>query len=107
MSYSTQRAPPGVSSGSAFWQRFSVTQFLVFLVALVGAGVFYIWSCSQLIELGYAISSCETQLLELQRAENCLRLEVATLKNPAHLERIASNKLNLHYPQAHQVIIVR
>lgn len=107
MSFSTQRALPGVGSGSVFWQRFSVTQFLVFLVALVGAGVFYIWSCSQLIELGYAISSCESQLLDLQRDENCLRLEVATLKNPAHLERVASNMLKLHYPEPHQVIIVR
>jgi cell division protein FtsL len=107
MSISTQRALPGVGNGSAFWQRFSVGQFLIFLVALVGAGVFYIWSCSQLIELGYAISSCEGQLLELQREENCLRLEVATLKNPAHLERVASKTLNLHYPEPHQVIIIR
>ncbi|MDK2847522.1 MAG: hypothetical protein PWP34_875 [Desulfuromonadales bacterium] len=107
MSFSTQRALPGLGNGSAFWQRFSVGQFLIFLVALVGAGVFYIWSCSQLIELGYAISSCEGQLMELKREENCLRLEVATLKNPAHLERVAINNLNLHYPEPHQVIIVQ
>jgi cell division protein FtsL len=107
MSYSTQRVLPGIGSQSAFWQRFSVGQFMMFLVALVGAGVFYIWSCSTLIELGYAISSCESQLLDLQREENCLRLEVATLKNPAHLERVASTRLNLHYPEPHQVIIVR
>lgn len=107
MAYSTQRTLPGISNGSVFWQRFSVTQFLVFLVALVGAGVFYIWSCSQLIELGYAISSCEGQLLELQREESCLRLEVATLKNPAHLEAVARNQLSLHYPDPRQVIIVR
>ncbi|APG25355.1 MAG: cell division protein FtsL [Syntrophotalea acetylenica] len=107
MSFSTQRVLPGIVIGSLFKRRFSVGQFMVFLIALVAAGVFYIWSCSQFIELGYAISSYESQLLDLQREENCLRLEVATLKNPAHLERVATTRLNLHYPEPRQVIIVR
>jgi len=45
--------------------------------------------------------------MELKREENCLRLEVATLKNPARLERVAINNLNLHYPEPHQVVIVQ
>lgn len=105
MSYSTQRALPGINV--LFWRRLSLGQFFLFLAALVLAGVFLIWSRSQLIELDYAISRCESQVRALAREENRLRLEVASLKNPARIERLARQQLQLHNPRPHQVRIVR
>jgi len=105
MSYSSQRVLPGINV--FFWRRLSLGQFFLFLVALVLAGVFYVWSHSQMIELGYDISRCESRLRTLAREENCLRLEAASLKNPARIERLARQQLGLHNPQSHQVIIVR
>jgi cell division protein FtsL len=43
----------------------------------------------------------------LAREENRLRLEVASLKNPARIERLARQQLQLHNPRPHQVRIVR
>jgi len=66
-----------------------------------------IWSHMTALHLGYEIEQLHTQRLTLQRRLRQLETRAASLRSPAHLERVAREEFGLGLPQAGQVIIVR
>ena len=89
-----------------------VSRNLIFVV-LVGAlvfiacSLFYVWSHNQIISLGYETSEAAREEQTLQQENNRLRLELASLKAPGRIERMAQQELGLAPPQKEQLIIVR
>lgn len=89
-----------------------VNRNLIFVV-LVGAlvfiacSLFYVWSHHQIISLGYETSQAAQEEQALQQENNRLRLELASLKAPGRIERMAQEELGLVPPQKEQLIIVR
>jgi cell division protein FtsL len=59
------------------------------------------------IQLGYEISSALKEGRSLVEGNKQLRIEIATLKSYARIERIAVEQLNMSKPKPDQVIVIR
>jgi cell division protein FtsL len=83
--------------------------FVVLAVALVviGCCLFYVWFQHQIISLGYETSEAAREEQALLQENKRLRLELASLKAPGRIERMAQHELGLVPPQKEQLIIVR
>ena len=83
------------------------------LVALVlacavigGVGLFHTWMRLEALERRYALSEAASELAALHRESELLRLEVATLKAPARVERLARERLGLVPPAPSEVVVI-
>lgn len=76
-------------------------------VPVVAAALFYVWTHVSTVRLGYELSAAATQHRALLEANRGLRIEVATLKSPERLERLATTKYRLAPPSAQQIIRVK
>ncbi len=83
--------------------------FLLALLTLlcIGGSLFYVWSRIQVIRLGYEISSALKEEKVLTDANKRLRLEIATLKSYARIEKFAVEELRMAKPKPEQVIVIR
>lgn len=82
--------------------------FLILSLCLfIGGSLFYVWSRIQVIQLGYEISSTLRERKALMETNKRLRLEVATLKSYARIEKIAVEELKMVKPKPDQVIVIR
>jgi cell division protein FtsL len=95
------------SGGKASAKSHLMFFFTLFLLLLIGGSLFYVWSRIQVIQLGYEISNA----LKEERAHNGvnkkLRLEIATLKSYARIEKLAAEELGMAKPKLGQVIVIR
>jgi cell division protein FtsL len=74
---------------------------------LIGGGLFYVWSRIQAIQFGYEISNAIKAGRGLSEENKKLRLEIATLKSYARIEKFATGELGMFKPRADQVIVIR
>jgi len=81
--------------------------FVLFLLFLIGGSLFYVWSRIQVIQLGYEISNALKVERALTEANKRLRVEIATLKSYARIEKIAVEELRMAKPRPDQVIVIR
>jgi cell division protein FtsL len=83
---------------AAFW----VTVLSLFIAELL----FYTWCRVQCVNTGYAITRESRQQEELKSLQNNLKIELARLKAPENIARMAREKLDMGMPDAHQIIVV-
>jgi len=76
------------------------------LMVLMGEFLLYTWCRVQCVNTGYAIAGETRKQQELKMLQNNLKIELARLKAPENLSRIAREKLALGMPEAHQIILV-
>jgi cell division protein FtsL len=81
--------------------------FIVPLLLLVLSALFFVWSRIQVIQLGYEISQALKEGRALTEWNKQLRLEIATLKSYARIEKIAAEELSLSKPKSDQVVVIR
>ena len=81
--------------------------FIVPLLLLVLSALFFVWSRIQVIQLGHEISLALKQERALTEGSKQLRLEIATLKSYARIEKIALEELGLSKPKSDQVVVIR
>ena len=68
----------------------------VLLLALfAGVGILHVTSRVLVVDMGYRLSQAETEERSLTRENDRLKLELATLKSPARLEKLAREKLGM------------
>lgn len=77
-----------------------------FIAIVLAVAIFFVWSRIQVVNLAYDISSLEGRLRGLQQETQRLRLEAASLRSPARIERVAMNRLGLRLPASEQVVTV-
>jgi cell division protein FtsL len=58
------------------------------------------------VRLAYAVHASEQHLRQLLQAHDQLRFELAVLKEPERIYRIATEQLGMRVPQPEQVIFV-
>ena len=88
--------------------KFNFLLFSAFLTLLfIGGSLFYVWSRIQVIRLGYEISDALKKERGLTEANKKFRLEIATLKSYARIERIAIEELRMTKPKPDQVIVIQ
>ncbi len=77
----------------------------VLLFALfAGVGILHVTSRVLVVDMGYRLSKAEAEERALTRENDRLKLELATLKNPARLEKLAREKLGMSMPAGGVVI---
>jgi cell division protein FtsL len=81
--------------------------FILLVLFLIGGSLFYVWSRIQVIQVGYEISNALKEGRGLADANKKLRLEIATLKSYARIEKIAVGELRMAKPKPDQVIVIR
>ncbi len=77
------------------------------MLFFIGGSLFYVWSRIQVIRLGYEISSALKEEKALTEVNKRLRLEIATLKSYARIEKFAVEELRMVKPKPEQVIVIR
>jgi len=95
------------AAGSREVNRNQIFLILVAALVAVGCSLFYVWSQHQIISLGYETSEAAREEQVLLQENKRLRLELASLKAPGRIERMAQHDLGLVPPQKEQLIIVR
>jgi cell division protein FtsL len=95
------------AAGSREVNRNLIFVVLVGALVFIGCSLFYVWSHHQIISLGYETSEAAREEQVLLQENNRLRLELASLKAPGRIERVAQQELGLIPPQKEQLIIVR
>jgi len=81
--------------------------FIVPLILLILSALFFVWSRIQVIQLGYEISLALKEGRALTEGNKQLKLEIATLKSYARIEKIAVEELGLSKPRSDQVVVIR
>jgi cell division protein FtsL len=77
----------------------------VLLFALVAAvGILHVTSRVLVVDMGYRLSRAESEGRALTRENDRLKLELATLKAPARLERLAREQLGMAMPMGSAVV---
>lgn len=93
-----QRLGMGWSSG---W-----TAAVIVVATLTLAAILHVHTKLAAVELGYHLSKAASLNKKLRAESRKLRLEVATLRNPRRLRRLATGKLGLYEPRPGQVIVI-
>ncbi|HEY0882083.1 MAG TPA: cell division protein FtsL [Archangium sp.] len=68
----------------------------VFLLATVG--IVHVTSRVMVVRMGYDLSKLDQKSIELQRENDALKVELATLTSPAKLAPVAREKLGMQVP---------
>ena len=84
----------------------SIGVWIVLLVVLITEMLLYTWSRVQCMRLGYGISVAIEKQRELQMLQNNLKIELAHLKSPGRITKIARERLGLRPPKPEQTIII-
>jgi cell division protein FtsL len=81
--------------------------FTFLMLFVIMGSLFYVWSRIQVIQLGYEMSNALKEERVLTEANKKLRLEIATLKSYARIEKFAAEELRMAKPRPEQVIVIR
>lgn len=83
-------------------------RFIHFLVALflliLLAGISHVWVNFKRTQTGYELSQLKREIARAEEYNRKLKLEIAYLKSPKHLEDKAIKELGLRYPSPKQVV---
>jgi len=79
-----------------------ITLLCVFITELLG----YTWARTQCVQVGYEISALGKEQQRLNELQANLRVELARLKAPQRITKIAQEKLGLTLPTAKQTLVM-
>src|SRR5690242_17860697 len=80
--------------------------WLLLCALFAGVGVMHVTARILVVRVGYQLSTAEAQYQRLSREHDRLKLELATLKSPAKLERVARERLGMGPPPGGRVVAV-
>ncbi|MFY2560836.1 cell division protein FtsL [Corallococcus terminator] len=69
-----------------------------------GVGMLHVTSRVMVVDMGYRLSRAEAESRSLTRENDRLKLELATLKAPGRLERVAREQLGMTMPAGSAVV---
>lgn len=80
--------------------------WILSLLVLLTEALIYTWSGNRCVQVGYAIAKETRKHQELTTVSNNLSIELAHLKAPETISRIAREQLALGMPDPKQIIVV-
>lgn len=80
---------------------------LLIMVLLTLVSVFHVWSRVRVVDVNLQLGDATKTMKQLKDEGERLRIEVASLKNPARIESIATTELGMERPTEQQVVHVR
>lgn len=84
-------------------RRGAVVLMLLAMVIVSGLAISHVWTRLRAFEYGYKISKAAKRRARLLEINRRLRIEVALLKSPARISRIATEELGLQPPKPEQI----
>lgn len=85
----------------------AILAYLAIVSLPVAALLFYILQGVQVIRTGYEIDQLRSSLQDLRSERDRLEVELASLRNLAAVEKLATGDLGMTLPGGEQVIVVR
>ena len=79
---------------------------LVFIGLFIGELLFYTWCRVQSIQVRYEISELGVNQERMVRLQDNLKIELARLKSPQRIAKIAKQQLGLVAPTSKQLILI-
>jgi len=80
--------------------------WMLALLVLLTEALIFTWSGNRCVQVGYAIAEETRKHQELTSVSNNLNIELAHLKAPETISRIAREQLALGMPDPKQIIVV-
>lgn len=80
--------------------------WVMLLLCFIAELFLYTWCRVQCIDVGYEIAKAASREKELETLNKNLKIELASLKSPARIAKIAKNKLGLTPPTPEQTIVI-
>jgi cell division protein FtsL len=80
--------------------------FVISLFALVCLALVYVWQRVEVVQLSKTIGDLKTQLAEQKKIYQYLSLDVADLSQGEWIEKIAVEKLDMHYSTLNQIQLI-
>jgi cell division protein FtsL len=80
--------------------------WFLLMAVFISQLLLYTWCRVQCVRVGYEISREADNYRKLIALQNNLKLEIARLKSPDRIERIAKDQLGLVTPAPEQMIII-
>ena len=80
--------------------------WLAIMILFIVELFFYTWCRVQYIQMGYDISEGADEQRTLVTLQQNLKIELARLKSPERIEKIARQQLGLIAPSEEQIIVV-
>ncbi|HOO40560.1 MAG TPA: cell division protein FtsL [Syntrophales bacterium] len=81
--------------------------FIAVAVIIMAVAVMYVWSHNYMTALEYQVASEISKKEALLEEQKKLRVNLATLKSPQRIAAIATNKLQMTYPEREQVVFIK
>jgi cell division protein FtsL len=89
------------------WRKRRLTTIIVVFLWLLLSGFGYVWCRVQVVELGYQLSDTHQLHTQLLNDNKKLHLELARLKAPERVQRIAVEQLGLKHPTKDQIVVLQ
>ena len=99
--YTKVAAPHALESEDQRWHTFPYIVVMMVLLTLVA--LFHVWSRVTVIDLNLQISETDKAIRETKQEAGRLRLEIASLKTPERIEKIARQELGMTLPTDVQI----
>jgi cell division protein FtsL len=96
-------ARQGIAASSSTFRV--VPLMLSVLLCLAGIGV-YMWPRVQVVRLAYQLQTSEQRLQELHQERDQLQSELASLRDPQRIYRVATEQLGMSSPRHEQRFIL-
>jgi cell division protein FtsL len=93
--------------GVSKWRQKKVATIIAALLWLLLSGFGYVWCRIEVVELGYQLSDTHRLHSRLLNDNKKLHLELARLKAPERVQRIAIERLGLKHPTKEQIVVLR
>lgn len=82
-------------------------QALTLLAVVTLMALLFVWTRIQVIQLGYEVSRIRKETTDLMRQRDRLEADIAELKSPDRLSRVASERFGMRLPMGDEVVILR
>ena len=79
---------------------------LIMLFLFLLAGISHVWTNFKRTQMGYTLSQFKKEILQIEEHNRKLKLEIAYLRSPEHLERRAIKEFGLIHPLPKQIIFL-
>jgi cell division protein FtsL len=88
-------------------RRWLVRRTIALGLVLVGLCMVQVWVRLQVVDVGYQLSAARQMQERLEQQHRELEVELAMLRDRAHLAELATKRLGMHEPDKGQVIELR
>jgi cell division protein FtsL len=102
-----KKTQAGKKAAKSNWRRRNIATIIAVFLWLLFSGFGYVWCRVQVVQLGYKLSEDHRVHTRLLNDSKKLHLELARLKAPERVERIAIEELGLNRPRKEQIVVLR